>query len=204
MAIEYSGERIILPAPIYESSTSLEEALRLRRSVRHYSQDELSLDEVSQLLWAGQGITKAGFYRTSPSAGATYPLELYLVCGEVDEIPAGVYHYVPERHHLVLIRKGDLRSSLKDAALGQEHVGSAPAAIVVTAVYERTTSKYGERGIIYVHMEAGHCAQNILLQAESLDLGAVPVGAFIDKEALAVLDATKNESALYIIPLGRK
>jgi len=196
------GERIKLPVPIYMSNTSVEEALSKRRSIRTYSCEGLSIDDVSQLLWAAQGITGKG--RTAPSAGALYPLELYLVVGDVEGFDKGVYKYRQEEHELEKVVDGDKRQELAEAAGGQECVKDAAIDIVFTAIYERTTWKYGERGIRYVHMEAGHAAQNMYLQAVSLELGTVVIGAFIDDRVKELVNAEEQEVPLYIMPVGRK
>jgi len=198
------GERIQLPEPRYESETSVEEALSQRRSIRAYSGDNLTLEEVSQLLWAAQGITAPWGGRTAPSAGALYPLELYVVVGDVEGIDQGVYRYIPQGHELVKVRDGDLRAELADAALGQSSVRDAAIDLVFTAVYERTTVKYKERGVRYVQMEAGHAAQNVYLQAVSLDLGTVTIGAFGDTEVKQIMHLEEQEDPLYIMPVGRK
>ncbi|MBA7526111.1 Microcin B17-processing protein McbC [subsurface metagenome] len=198
------GERIKLPEPSYTSNVSVEEALSKRRSIRAYSGESLTVEEVSQLLWAAQGITSPGGGRTAPSAGALYPLELYLVVGDVEGIDKGVYRYRPEEHDLEKVKDGDVRAELAEAALGQECVKDAAIDIVFTAVYERTTWKYGERGIRYVHIEAGHAAQNVYLQAVSLDLVTVVIGAFIDSEVKEIMNMQEQETPLYIMPVGRK
>ena len=198
------GERIKLPEPSYTGNLSVEEALSQRRSIRAYSGENLTIEEVSQLLWSAQGITSAGGGRTAPSAGALYPLELYLVVGDVEGIDKGVYRYRPEEHELEKVKDGDTRTELADAALGQACVRDAAIDIVFTAVYERTTGKYGERGIRYVQMEAGHAAQNVYLQAVALDLGTVVIGAFVDGEVKEIMNMEEQETPLYILPVGRK
>ena len=198
------GGRIKLPEPSYTGNTSVETALSKRRSIRDYSGENLTLDEVSQLLWAAQGITAPWGGRTAPSAGALYPLELYVVVGDVEGIDKGVYKYSREEHELEKVKEGDIRAELADAAGGQECVRDAAIDIVFTAVYERTTRKYGERGIRYVHMEAGHAAQNVYLQAVSLDLGTVVIGAFMDDRVKELVNAGEQEKTLYIMPVGRK
>lgn len=175
-----------------------------RRSVRDYTDEPLTLQEVSQLLWAAQGITGRRGFRTSPSAGATYPLEIYLVAGNVEGIDQGMYRYVPDRHAIVKLLDGDLRSQLSEAALGQECVRRGAIDIVFTAVYGRTTWRYGGRGIRYVHMEIGHAAQNIYLQATALNLGTVAVGAFYDDRVKRILSLAEEEEPLYIMPVGRR
>lgn len=192
-----SPTAIDLPEPRLKGDLSLEEALARRRSVRQYTEKELSLEELGQLLWAAQGITHPAGYRTAPSAGALYPLEVYAVT------PKATYHYEPQPHRLVVQAEGDLRPLLHQAALRQEAVLKAPAVIVITAVYARTTQKYGEqRGPRYVHLEAGHAAQNILLQAVALELGAVPIGAFYDDQVQEVLALPSDHQPLYLIPVG--
>ncbi len=198
------GERIKLPEPSYTGNLSVEEALSQRRSIRAYSGENLTIAEVSQLLWAAQGITSPGGGRTAPSAGALYPLELYLVVGDVEGIDKGVYRYRPEEHELEKVKDGDTRAELADAALGQACVRDAAIDLVFTAVYERTTGKYRERGIKYVQMEAGHAAQNVYLQAVALDLGTVVIGAFVDGEVKEIMNMQEQETPLYIMPVGRK
>lgn len=193
-----------LPEPRHDSDVSLEKALLKRRSARDYTGESLTLNEVSQLLWAAQGITDPRGLRTAPSAGATYPLETYLVVGDVGNVTPGVYRYDPSRHKLVMVLDGDLRADLAAAALGQSFVEEGAINIVFTAIYERTTRRYGDRGIRYVHMEAGHAAQNIYLQASALNLGTVVVGAFHDDRVREILSLPQQEQPLYIIPVGRK
>jgi len=199
-----SESEIKLPNPRYRGDVSLEEALLRRRSVRDYTDEPLTIQEVSQLLWAAQGITDPRGFRTSPSAGATYPLETYLVAGNVDELAPGLYRYVPGRHVIVKLMDGDLRSQLSKAALGQECVKRGAIDIVFTAIYERTTWRYGRRGIRYVHIEIGHAAQNVYLQATALNLGTVAVGAFYDNRVRKILNLPKGEEPLYIMPVGRR
>lgn len=194
---------IALPEPIFDGNISTEKALKKRRSVREYGNKPLTLQEVSQLLWAAQGITGGYGMRTAPSAGALYPIELYLVAGRVNQLTAGIYRYRPKGHELLKLDEGDKRHNLYLAALEQEAVRDAAAAIVIAAVYGRTTIKYGKRGIKYVHMEVGSVAQNIYLQAASLRLGTVFVGAFDDKGVKRVIHMPEEEEPLAIMPLGR-
>jgi len=191
-----------LPKPRFSSPTSVEQVLAERRSIRKYSKDSLSLEEVSQLLWAGQGETADWGGRTAPSAGALYPLEIYLVAGEVQGLDAGLYHYDPERHVVAQKTKGDLRQKVTEASLHQDEITKAPATIIISAVYERTMVKYGERGIRYVHMEVGSAAENVYLQAEALSLGTVFIGAFDDDQVKHALGI--EEEPLAIMPVGRK
>lgn len=194
---------IPLPEPLLQGNHTLEELLRRRRSVREYTPQPLSLGEVSQLLWAAQGVTDARGLRTAPSAGALYPLELYLVAGAVKGLRAGVYRYRFEEHNLQRIGPSDRRLALAAAALDQRPVAEAAAVLVFSAVYERTTGKYGQRGVRYAHMEVGHAAQNALLQALSLGLGAVVIGAFGDQAVREVLQLSESEHPLYLMPVGR-
>lgn len=194
---------IALPDPRYNSSTSVEEALLDRRSIRDYRDDPLSLEEVSQLLWAAQGITNRRGFRTAPSAGALYPLELYLVAGNVTGVAPGVYRYSPRDHALSQIGDGDAREALASASLAQTCVRDAAIDLVFAAVFDRTTGKYGYRGHQYVHMEVGHAAQNVYLQAVALGLGTVVVGAFDDDEVRAVLRLPEGEHPLYVMPVGK-
>ena len=190
------SEEIMLPDPKLKGSISLEEALKIRRSIRDFSEKDLTLDDISPILWAAQGITEESLgFRTAPSAGALYPLELFVV--KVMD-----YFYVAEEHKLEKLSSQDLRQKLMKASLFQESISTAPIDIVITAIYERTTAKYGERGIRYVHIEAGHACQNILLQAAALQLGAVPIGAFSDDEVQKVLNLPAAYKPLYVIPVG--
>lgn len=196
-------ETIKLPAPAQKSGTSIEEAMLKRRSIRRYKDVPLILSEISQLLWAAQGVTSLDGLRTAPSAGALYPLEVYLVAGNVDGLPAGVYNYRPNSHELKKITNGDKRTELSKAALSQAPVKNAAAVIVISAVYERITGKYGKRGIQYTHIETGHAAQNVQLQAVSLELATVVIGAFHEDSVREVLKMSDAEVPLYIIPVGR-
>ena len=186
-----------LPQPTLSGETSLEEALARRRSVREFNTQPLTAEELGQLLWAAQGITHERGFRTAPSAGALYPLEMYLATTD------GVFHYQPHDHQLLVTSPEDTREKLYQAALNQEPVRQAPAVFIVAAVYERTAAKYGaERSPRYVHLEAGHAAQNLLLEAAALGLGAVPIGAFHDEEIQKALGLPADHQPLYLIPVG--
>lgn len=197
-------ETIALPEPQHKGQTSVEEALSKRRSVRDYKDEPLTLAEVSQLLWAAQGITNPDGFRTAPSAGALYPLELYVVAGNVKDIAAGVYKYRVGAHELAMVTPGDRRGELAAVALDQSCIKEAAIDFVFAGVYERTTRKYGERGIRYVYMEVGHAAQNVYLQAVSLGLGAVVVGAFEDDKIKKVVGMADDERPLYIMSVGKR
>ena len=198
-----AGDIIVLPEPLDSGEISVEEALLERRSIRNYKDEALTLAEISQLLWAAQGITHPDGYRTAPSAGALYPLEVYVAAGNVVGLPAGIYKYRPQGHELEKVAGEDVRAELCAAALDQEFVEDGAAVLVFAAVYKRTTGKYGERGVRYVHMEVGHAAQNVYLQAVSLGLGTVVVGAFDDGEVERLLQMQDDERALCIMPVGR-
>lgn len=202
--LEAEEMRIKLPEPTYDSDVSLEESLVKRRSVRDYTGEPLRLEDVSQLLWAAQGVTADWGGRTAPSAGALYPLEVYVIVGDVQGLAIGIYLYKPEKHELVMIADKDVRQQLAGAALGQSSVKNGAIDIVFTAVYQRITRKYGDRGIKYVHMEIGHAAQNVCLQATAMNLGVVTIGAFNDKEVKKLLNLPKDEEPLYIIPVGKR
>lgn len=189
---------IKLPQPETKGKISVEEAIAKRRSVRSYRGAPLNNKELSQLLWAAQGITDAANgLRAAPSAGATYPLETY-VAGA-----SGVFHYLPREHLLQRIAENDQRPALASAAFDQRWVREASAVIVFAAVAGRTTDRYGNRGLMYVHMEAGHAAQNIHLQAVALGMGSVPVGAFNEQAVAKALKLPADQTPLYLIPVGR-
>lgn len=200
-----SAPRIPLPSPRTTDGPPLHEVLNARRSVRAYTDEPLSLADVGQLLWASQGTTSTLGGRTAPSAGGTYPLEVDVVTGHVDGLPvAGVYRYHSAEHALEARSIGaDLRSRLSAASLNQTWVTDSPVTIIISAVYDRTTAVYGPRGTRYVDLEAGHAAQNLLLEAVALGLGAVTVGAFDDRLVREVLSMPEIEVPLYIIPVGR-
>lgn len=201
---ELGTKTIRLPKPATEGTVSLEKAIAARRSVRDYADKPLTTAQVSQLLWAGQGITepRRGL-RAAPSAGACYPMSLYLVAGRVEGLEPGIYLYSPSGHLLQKKSSGDCRPGLSKAALGQVCVGQAPAALALAADYGRIKPRYGDRSVRYTDMEAGHIGQNISLQAVAMGLGSVMVGAFDDSAVKQVLGLPQEESPLYIIPVGR-
>jgi SagB-type dehydrogenase family enzyme len=203
-ASEISDIRIKLPAPRTDGSTSVEKALRERRSIREFNRQPLSIAEVSQLLWAAQGVTASGGRRTAPSAGALYPLELHLVAGRVEDLPQGIYKYRPDGHEIMRAVDGDKRIELGRAAFGQTAITDAAALLLVTAIYGRTTARYGERGVRYVHIEIGHVGQSVCLQAVALQLGAVVIGAFDDPQVKRIAKLMPKEEPLYMIAIGKK
>lgn len=195
---------IRLPAPRTTGAMPLERALLERRSVRSYSRAPLPLEDVSQLLWAAQGITSRGGYRTAPSAGALYPLETFLCAGRVEGLPAGVHKYCPQAHELLRLAGSDWRGGLASAALGQAWIREAPVTMAFAAVMRRITGRHQQRGVRYAWMEAGHAAQNVLLQTVAPGLGAVPVGAFEDRFVQRILRMAEEEEPLCLIPAGRR
>ena len=204
MGVAVDADVIRLPEVTHVGRVSLEETLQGRRSVREFAPAPLALTELSQLLWAAQGITSPEGGRTAPSAGALYPLEVHVVAGQVADLPAGVYRYRPSNHTLIRVREGDQRSPLARAAHGQDWVSRAPAILVIGAVYERTTVKYGARGRGYVLMEAGHAAQNVCLEAVALGLGTTVVGAFDNAAVRKILQASASEDLLSLLPVGKR
>jgi len=204
--------KLILPEPSYKSSFSVEEALYERRSIRSFDDDPLTLQEISQLLWAAYGITKPydappflrGGLKTAPSAGALYPLEIYLVAWNVNELKTGIYKYYPDDHSLILIIEGDKKNKLSSAASDQTWIKEAAGALVYSAVFSRTTQKYGIRGKDrYVCMDLGHSAQNVYLQGIALGIGTCAVGAFNDEKITSLLQLLDKETPLYIMPIGK-
>lgn len=195
---------IKLPEAVEEGPVSVEKALSMRRSTRSFTDKPLTLQDIAQMLWAAQGITDTSGLRTAPSAGALYPIEIYVAAGNVTKLPKGLYHYRTESHDLEIVATGDHRTSLWEAALRQSVIKEAPVVFLFSGVFPRVTGKYGKRGIQYVFMEAGHAAQNLLLQAEAMNLGHVPIGAFNDDVMQEVLKMGENTHPLYVIPVGHK
>jgi SagB-type dehydrogenase family enzyme len=194
-----------LPQPDVTGQVSLEKTIKTRRTIRSFASDRLALKDLSQILWAAQGIIEeGGFRRSVPSGGALYPTDIYAVVGEssVEELQAAVYHYEPRSHEINLVTGGDLRQELARAALGQMWMADAPVNLIVTAEYKRSSSKYGERGVRYSMIEAGHVGQNIFLQAEALGLGAGIVGAFHDQEVIRITKLDPGHEPLLMMPVG--
>jgi len=214
-----SGADIVpLPAPQQDGRVAVEKAISLRRSVREYAEAGLSLAEISQVLWAAQGFTQErkdpprmwnpkydwqGGLRTAPSAGALYPMEVYVLAGRVEGLDKGVYKYIPKTHSLKRTMSGDMRSALSEVALKQAAIEKSAAVLVLAGVYERTSNKYGDRAERYVHIETGSIAENISLQCVALGLGTVLMGAFQDDGVKKVLGLPEDERPLLIMPLGR-
>ncbi|NVM57576.1 MAG: SagB/ThcOx family dehydrogenase [Desulfobacterales bacterium] len=196
-----------LPSPILDGDTSVEKAIKQRRTVRSFMAKPLTAKEFSQILWAAQGITEdRGYKRAAPSGGALYPADIYAVAGEnsVEDLPAGVCHYHPANHSIEKIADGDKREEVAVASLRQMWMASAPVLFVVTLQYSRITMKYGDRGMNYAMIEVGHIGQNIFLQCQALGLAAGIVGAFYDKDVARAINARKNHEPLIIMPVGWK
>jgi SagB-type dehydrogenase family enzyme len=191
-----------LPVPRTTGSLTVEEAIRRRRSVREFATHPLRLESLAQLLWAAQGVTSRDGARAAPSAGALYPLEIVVAAGNVASLPPGLYRYHSGRHRLSLESAGDSRQALARAALDQQWIADAGAILVIGAVPGRTTRKYGDRGERYIHMEVGHAAQNLYLQAVALELGTAIVGAFDDEQVKAAARLRADEVALALVPVG--
>jgi len=205
---------IKLPSPQLKGNLSLEETILRRRGVRRYRREPLDLSQLSQILWSAQGITGTGEFRAAPSAGATYPLEIFVSIGKQsvianeakqahEELQAGIYHYEADSHSLSLHRPTDLRPDLARASLDQQFIIDAPVVIVICALYHRTSYRYGRRGERYVHIEVGHVGENIHLQTVALGLATVEVGAFDDEEVRKVLGVEEQIRPLYVMPLGK-
>jgi len=207
LGIKMGHASISLPKPSLDGKVSVEKAIKERRTIRDFKDRPLPFTHLSQLLWAAQGITdpKEG-KRAAPSAGALYPLDIYVIAGEkgVKGMEAGVYHYLPKTHSVLPISKGDRRKEIASASLQQMWMAKAPVIFVITAEYKRITWKYGERGIRYGLIEVGHVGQNLFLQAEVLGLGAGIVGAFYDEDVSKVIGLPPKHEPLLIMPVGYK
>jgi len=194
--------RIALPEPDREGGIPLERVLSGRRSVRDFKDCALSGAELGQVLWAAQGASNPAGLRTAPSAGALYPLELYAIVRASSEVEAGIYHYLPHRHGIELLVKGDFRAEFAAAALMQEWTKQGSLILVVAAVYSRTVVKYGERGRRYVAIEAGHAVQNVCLQAVALGLGTTEVGAFHDEAVARLIRLPADQEPVTSVVVG--
>jgi len=202
---ESPESEVLLPHPRPLTGQGIEDVMLRRRSVREYLMKPLSLEEAALLCWSAQGISEVGEgLRTSPSAGARYPITLYLVVGEggVEGLREGIYRYIVERHSLYLHKEGDFRKELSDAALDQEHVARAPLTLTFAVDFRKTTSRYGDRGYRYVWIDVGHAAQNVYLAATALGLGTVGVGAFKDEKVTEILSLNRGVHPAYLMPVG--
>lgn len=195
----FSMTTINLPAPQLNNSFSLDQAILERRSVREFQHQDLTTEQISQLLWAGDGITdKKNNFRSAPSASGIFPMALYVVKKD------GLWLYDPSKHALKLVNKNDLQKNLAIASLGQSSVNDASINVVIVANFNGITKKYGDRGVRYCYLEAGHIAQNLALEAVALGLASVPVGAFTDNDVKKVLELDETQQPIYIIPIGYK
>lgn len=201
--IVMDGTKIKLPEPLTSGGMSLTEALVLRRSDRSYSQEPLSLSDVSQLLWSAQGVTNERGFRTAPSAGATFPLEMYVMINNVSGMERGVYHYDPFGNTLEVVLSEDVSAALARASLSQSMISEGSIVLIFGAVFERTESRYGERGERYVYNEIGHASQNVHLQAAAMKLGTVVIGAYRDEEVENILQLGDEIRVLYMMPVGK-
>ncbi|MCF7874836.1 MAG: SagB/ThcOx family dehydrogenase [Candidatus Omnitrophica bacterium] len=198
---------IQLPEPEHAGGLSVEEAIFNRQSRRSFKDAPLKLPEISQILWAAGGKnvdTITGPSRTFPSAGGIYPQKFYLSANNIRGLGQGIYRYSWREHQLILIKKGNYSEKLSAAALGQQVVAQAPATIIITALYEKTAQKYGQRGEKYVLIDTGFAGENIYLQSESLGLATVAIGAFSEQEVSKILDLETTQAPLLIMPLGKK
>lgn len=193
----------IIKLSLVQKDFALAKLLEGRESIRQFASSPLSIQEISSILWAGQGMKENSKKRTTPSAGALYPIELYVLVGNVSDLKSGIYHYEISSHSLKLLVAGDKRKELLEKkALRQEWVSTAPAIILITYVKARTANKYGERSDKYIGIEAGAVMQNIYLMAQSLTLGSCAVGAFDDATVKAIYNL-KEEEPILLMPIGK-
>lgn len=199
---------IPLPPPSLSDGPTLWEALEKRRSIRDYRPEPLSLEELSNLLWATQGITEKAFgpwYRTAPSAGALHPIDTYLVVNRVEGLDPGVYFFNVVEFSLVLKRTGDFAAPIAQAALNQDMGRTAAVVFVWVAVIQRSRQKYRQRAYRYIYLDCGHIAQNLYLAATALDLGCCSVAAIFDDEVNDLVGADgQEETAIYLAMVGKK
>lgn len=195
-------DRVPLPTPRRDGTVSLEAALNARRSVREFGVAPLPIEALSQVLWATQGVTGDERRRTAPSAGGAYPLTVHVAAGNVTGLPAGVYRYEASEHALYRVLSGDFRRDLYGATLGQTAPAAAPVSLLITASYERSTDRYGTRGMAYTLIEAGHAGQNLALQVTALGLATTAIGAFREDVVREVLHLDAQEHPIYLFPVG--
>ena len=195
---------IMLPEPQRISNFSLEEALQKRRSRRNYSGEPISLEQLSQLLWSAYGITKEPFYKTVPSAGACYPMTIYVSVVKVKGLKSGFYQYIPKEHQLELISTDNFTDQIYTCGYNQGCLRNQAITILMSADFDKITTRYGKRAYRYTYMEAGHISQNIYLQTESLDLATVAVGAYDEETLNKILPIPNKEDIIYLMPVGKK
>jgi SagB-type dehydrogenase family enzyme len=194
---------VVLPPPRTDGKTAVEKALKERRSLRNPAATPLTLDDVGQLCWAAQGITDDQGHRTASSAFAAYPLELYVMAGNVTGLAPGLYHYQPAKHSLSLIEAGDRRADFDAKAVGQGWVATAPAIFVLSGVVEKMT-KMKERGVQFMYIEVGLAAQSFFLEATANGLGSTFVGGFRPPDARVALGLAMREEVLAVLPVGHR
>jgi SagB-type dehydrogenase family enzyme len=204
---ETMAAEIALPSPSYKGTVSVEEALKARRTHRSFQSRPLTLKQFSQILWGAYGVSAqkyGSFLKTAPSAGALYPLDIYGVVGEggVETLTPGIYHFRPENHAVELVKEGDLRAQVARHALQQMWMAKAPLMLIITGEYNRSSIKYGPRGVTYTHIEAGHVGQNIFLQTEAIGLKAGIVGAFDNRGVVTTMGVPPSHDPLLIMPVG--
>jgi SagB-type dehydrogenase family enzyme len=200
--IEMIGTKIQLPETSKKGGLSLNEALAMRRSTRVFSNESLPLDQLSQLLWSAQGITSKEGLRTAPSAGETFPLEIFVMINRVPGISKGIFYFNPIDATLESVLEQDVSAQLVKATRGQAMISDAAVVIIFGAIPERTISQYGERGLRYVYNEIGHASQNVHLQAAALGLGTVVVGSYSDEEVEKLLQLDTDIKIMYLMPVG--
>jgi SagB-type dehydrogenase family enzyme len=200
--IKAQDGRIKLPSPDIQDSLTVSQAIEKRRTIRSFTDEKVTLAQISQLLWAAQGITSPQGLRAAPSAGALYPLELYINVKKSDSLREGIYKFNPISQSLFRVIDKDLSKEIAEASLHQKWMAEAPVMFVFTAIYERTTGKYGDRGVRYAMIEAGSSSENLFLQAQSIGLDCGIVGAFHDSEIKQLLDLEKRSNPLLIMPVG--
>jgi SagB-type dehydrogenase family enzyme len=194
---------VTLPAAKITGTVPVEKALKERRSVRAFAPGPLTLEEVGQLCWAAQGVTDDKGHRTAPSAMATYPLELYVIAGEVTGLPAGIYHYEPATHSLTLRSAGDQRAAFREKVARQDWIATVPAIFVISGVPEKM-GRMQDRGSQFLAVEVGLAAQGFFLQETALGLGSTFVGGFDPAGARTALGLPTTEDVIAVLPVGRK
>jgi SagB-type dehydrogenase family enzyme len=206
LAPGFGAEAIKLPPPAKKGTVSVEEALQGRRSTRRFGDRSLTMTQISQLLWAADGINNPQGKRTAPSGKAAYPMDLYLVAGErgVNGLAPGIYQYQVADHALVLVARGDFRKAVARACNSQAWIAEAPAIVVITGDYKRSEAKNGAKGPLYTHIEAGLIAQNVFLQAGALGLGAGVAGGMNDQVLAQAVKASPNDVPFLVMPVGYK
>ncbi len=197
-------EKISLPEPTFMSNTSIENALLSRRSMRIFKPESLSIEEISQLAWAAQGVNDPRGFRTSPSAGAFYPINLYIVTQNVENLPKGIYKYKAEEHELIQIASEENASQFFNSITTQYSLKNPAAIFIFSAKVEQIIASYGSFGKKFLYMEAGHTTQNLYLQTTSLEIGTTMIGGVNEKEIRQALNMSSYEHPLCMMPVGKK